>query len=76
MIMPEAVAPEAKMRLIAIEDPCSKLQGIFDRKECCLFYDSLAYSAASGGECARFRGSEFFHLSGVDIEHGHSLNGC
>jgi len=22
--------------------PCSKLQGIFDRKECGLFYDSLA----------------------------------
>jgi hypothetical protein len=40
-----------------IENPCSKLQGIFDRKECGLFYDSLAYPAASGGECARFRGS-------------------
>jgi hypothetical protein len=40
-----------------IEDPCSKLQGIFDRKECGLFYDSLSYPAASGGECARFRGS-------------------
>jgi hypothetical protein len=25
-----------------IEDPCSKLQKIFDRKECGLFYDSLA----------------------------------
>ena len=27
-----------------IEDPCSKLQGIFDRKECGLFYDSLAFA--------------------------------
>ena len=40
-----------------IEAPCSKLQGIFDRKECGLFFDSLAYPAAIGGECARFRGS-------------------
>jgi hypothetical protein len=39
--------------------PCSKRQGIFDRKECGLFYDSLAYPAASGGECARFRGSMY-----------------
>jgi hypothetical protein len=28
-----------------------------DRKECGLLYDSLAYPAASGGACARFRGS-------------------
>jgi hypothetical protein len=41
------------------EAPCSKLQGIFDRKECGLFYDSLAYPAASGGECARFCGSKW-----------------
>jgi hypothetical protein len=27
-----------------IEDPCSKLQGIFDRKESGLFYDSLAFA--------------------------------
>jgi hypothetical protein len=27
-----------------IEDPCSKQQGIFDRKECGLFYDSLAFA--------------------------------
>jgi len=40
-----------------IEDPCSKLQGIFDRKEFGLFSDSLASPAASGGECARFCGS-------------------
>jgi len=40
-----------------IKDPCSKLQGIFDRKESSLFSDSLAYPAASGGECARFCGS-------------------
>jgi hypothetical protein len=33
-------------------------QEIFDRKECGLFYDSPAYPAASGGECARFRASE------------------
>jgi hypothetical protein len=48
--------------------PCSKLQGIFDRKECGLFYDSLAYPAASGGECARFRGSRRTILAtrGVD----------
>ncbi|HSO62498.1 MAG TPA: hypothetical protein VLR50_15810 [Desulfobacterales bacterium] len=38
--------------------PCSKLQGIFDRKESALFYGPLAYPAASGGECARFRGSK------------------
>jgi hypothetical protein len=37
-----------------IEAPCSKLQGIFDRKEFCLFLGSLANPAASGGECARF----------------------
>jgi hypothetical protein len=47
-----------------IEDPCSKLRGIFDRKECGLFYDSLAYPAASGGECARFRGSTLPDLPG------------
>jgi len=35
---------------IELKIPCSKLQGIFDRKECGLFYDSLAYPAASGGE--------------------------
>jgi hypothetical protein len=29
---------------LPIEDPCSKLQGIFDRKECGLFYDSLAFA--------------------------------
>jgi hypothetical protein len=46
-----------KLKAFPIEDPCSKLQGIFDRKECGLFYDSLAYPAASGGECARSRGS-------------------
>jgi hypothetical protein len=28
----------------AIEDPCSKLQGIFNRTECGLFYDSLAFA--------------------------------
>ena len=46
-----------------IEDPCSKLQGIFDRKECSLLKNSITYPAASGGECARFRGSheEWFH---------------
>jgi len=27
-----------------IEDPCSKLRGIFDSKECGLFYDSLAFA--------------------------------
>jgi hypothetical protein len=37
--------------------PCNKLQGIFDCKECGLYYDSLAYPAANGGECARFCGS-------------------
>jgi hypothetical protein len=40
-----------------IEAPCSKLQGIFDRKECRHFLDSLAYPAASCGECARYCGS-------------------
>jgi hypothetical protein len=29
------------------EDPCSKLQGIFDRKECGLFYDSLTFAVQS-----------------------------
>jgi hypothetical protein len=31
-----------KKSLFTIEAPCSKLQGIFDRKECGLFYDALA----------------------------------
>jgi hypothetical protein len=43
--------------ILVVEDPCSLLQGIFDRKESGLFYDSLAFPAASGGECARFCGS-------------------
>jgi hypothetical protein len=52
-----------------IEDLCSKLQGIFDRKESSLFSDSLAYPAASGGECARFCGSKYSGLrSGSDTE--------
>jgi hypothetical protein len=37
-----------------IEAPRSKLRGIFDRKEICLFLGSLANPAASGGKCARF----------------------
>jgi hypothetical protein len=40
-----------------IEALCSKLQGIFDRRESGLFSESFAYPAASGGECARFYGS-------------------
>jgi hypothetical protein len=47
-----------KIEVSELKIPCSKLQGIFDRKECGLFYDSLAYPAASGGECARFSGSD------------------
>ena len=46
---------------LGIEEPCSKLQGIFDCKEFCLFFDSLAFPAAtrlsssksSCGECTR-----------------------
>ena len=53
----EALERKYRLKVTGIEDPCSKLQGIFDRKECGLFYDSLAYPAASGGECARFCGS-------------------
>jgi hypothetical protein len=38
------------------EDPCSKLRGIFDHKECGLFVDSLAYPAAPmSGICAWLR---------------------
>jgi hypothetical protein len=48
---------QRRWKNVIFEDPCSKLQGIFDRKECGLFYDSLAHPAAIGGECARFRGS-------------------
>jgi len=44
-------------RVQGLKIPCSLLQGIFDRKESGLFCDSLAYPAARGGECARFRGS-------------------
>jgi hypothetical protein len=40
-----------------IEDLCSELQGIFNRKECGLYYDSLAPLAASGEGGERFRGS-------------------
>ncbi|MCK7513214.1 MAG: hypothetical protein MZV70_60430 [Desulfobacterales bacterium] len=38
-------------RRLSIEDPRSKLQGIFDRKECGL----LMIRPHSGEECARFR---------------------
>jgi hypothetical protein len=48
--MPEHIAAAA------IEIPCSKLQGIFDRVEFCLFYDSVAYPAANSGKCARLCG--------------------
>jgi hypothetical protein len=40
-----------------IEEPRSKLRGIFDRKELGLFFVSLANPAASGGECTRCCGS-------------------
>jgi hypothetical protein len=32
-----------------IEDPCSKLQGIFDRKECARFRGSSAVAMTSSG---------------------------
>ncbi|MGD9310211.1 MAG: hypothetical protein PVG51_13785, partial [Desulfosarcina sp.] len=41
---------------LRIEEPRSELRGIVDRKEFCLLFDSLAYPAASDGECARCRG--------------------
>ena len=34
--------------------PCSKLQGIFDRKEYGLFYDSLAYPPQAAGNALAF----------------------
>jgi hypothetical protein len=60
-VFPSVMIENYLLRCPGIEDPCSKLQGIFDRRECGLFYDSLAYPAASGGECARFRGSIALH---------------
>jgi hypothetical protein len=40
-----------------IEEPRSKLRGIFDRKELGLFFVSLANPAASGGVSTRCCGS-------------------
>lgn len=40
-----------------IEEPPSKLCGIFDRKEYCLFFNSLTNPAAIGGKYTRYRGS-------------------
>ena len=40
-----------------MEEPRSKLRGIFDRKEFCLFFGSLANPAASDGKYARCCGS-------------------
>ena len=49
----------ARIRLRAgpIEAPCSKLQGIFHLTRISSILDSLAYPAASCGECARRLGS-------------------
>jgi hypothetical protein len=49
------IGPKTERRFwdSGMEEPCSKLQGIFDCKEFCQFFDSLAYPAASCGVCAR-----------------------
>jgi hypothetical protein len=55
--------------MMGIEEPRSKLRGIFDRKELGLFFDSLANPAASGGECTRCCGSISYFVKNVIYEH-------
>ena len=44
------------MAVCELKIPCSKLQGIFDRKECGLFYDSLAFAVQTMGRVGALPG--------------------
>ena len=50
---------QISLNYLRIEDHCSKLQGIFDRKECGLFYDSLAYPPQAAGNALAFAVQKF-----------------
>jgi len=56
------------MPIVVIEEPRSKLLGIFDCKEFCQFFDSLANPAASCGECARCCSSSLSTTSRLAFE--------